>query len=252
MEPGRRGRGGRQLLDVTTFCLLHGNWHGPWCWDALIAELEARGHAAVAPELPIDDPETGWEERAAPALSALGGVAGPVAIVVHSGSSGYGALVAARLDDPLLVYLCPRLNPFPSPADAPEVFRPGFPFPPRRPDGANVWEREAAIEAMYPRLSRAKAEELADRLRPAAPPAGEFPLPGHPDVATSLIYASEDEFFEPGWERFMARELLGVEPIEIPGGHFPMVENPKRLADLLDRLAHEHVSVNERRRIRPS
>jgi hypothetical protein len=35
----------------------------------------------------------------------------------------------------------------------------------------------------------------------------------------------------------MARELLGVEPIEIPGGHFPMVEDPERLADLLDRLA---------------
>jgi pimeloyl-ACP methyl ester carboxylesterase len=31
-----------------------------------------------------------------------------------------------------------------------------------------------------------------------------------------------------------------VEPIEIPGGHFPMVEDPKALADLLDRLAREH------------
>ena len=34
----------------------------------------------------------------------------------------------------------------------------------------------------------------------------------------------------------MARELLGVEPIEIPGGHFPMLEDPERLAELLDRL----------------
>ncbi|MDX6623054.1 MAG: hypothetical protein QOE75_986, partial [Solirubrobacterales bacterium] len=101
------------------------------------------------------------------------------------------------------------------------------------------WEREAAIEAMYPRLDRATAEELADRLRPTAPPAGEFPLAGHPDVATALVYASDDEFFEPEWERFMARELLGVDPIEIPGGHFPMVEDPAGLADLLDRLARE-------------
>jgi pimeloyl-ACP methyl ester carboxylesterase len=206
----------------------------------LVGALRARGLEAVAPDLPIDDAKTGWEERVAPALEALEGVAGPVVIVVHSASSGYGALVAARLDDPLLVYLCPRLSPFASPPDAPAVFRPGFPFPPRRPDGANVWEREAAIEAMYPRLPRDTAEELADRLRPTAPPAGEFPLPGHPEVATSLIYASEDEFFEPEWERFMARELLGVEPIEIPGGHFPMIEDPEALADLLDRLAREH------------
>ena len=37
----------------------------------------------------------------------------------------------------------------------------------------------------------------------------------------------------------MARELLGVEPIEIPGGHFPMLEDPEALAELLDRLARE-------------
>ncbi len=193
----------------------------------------------MAPDLPIDDPRTTWEERAEPASRALEGVAGPVAIVVHSASSGYGAMVAARLDDPLLVYLCPRLTPFDSPPGAPEVFRPGFPFPPRRPDGSNLWEREAAIDAMYHHLDRATAEELADRLRPTAPPAGEFPLAGHPDVATALVYASEDEFFEPEWERFMARELLGVDPIEIPGGHFPMVEDPEGLAELLDRLARE-------------
>ena len=70
-----------------------------------------------------------------------------------------------------------------------------------------------------------------------APPPGEYPLPGHPDIPTELVYAADDEFFEPAWERFMARELLGIEPIEIPGGHFPMLEDPDALADLLDRLA---------------
>jgi pimeloyl-ACP methyl ester carboxylesterase len=58
-------------------------------------------------------------------------------------------------------------------------------------------------------------------------------------VATVLIYATDDEFFEPVWERFAAREVLGVEPIEIPGGHFPMLEDPDSLAELLDRLARE-------------
>ncbi|MGZ8665643.1 MAG: alpha/beta fold hydrolase [Solirubrobacterales bacterium] len=225
---------------MATFGLIHGSWHDGSSWSRLIGPLRARGHAALAPDLPIDDPATGWEERVEPVLAALEGVHGQVVVVVHSGGSGYGALVADRLDGPLLVYLCPRLNPFPSPPGAPETFRPGFPFPPRRPDGTNAWEREAAIEAMYPRLSAGAAEELADALRPTGPPADDFPLPGHPDVATSLIYASEDEFFEPDWERYMARELLGVEPIEIPGGHFPMAEDPETLAEVLDRLAREH------------
>lgn len=55
-----------------------------------------------------------------------------------------------------------------------------------------------------------------------------------------LVFAADDEIFEPDWERFMARELLGIEPIEIPGGHFPMAENPGALAELLDRLARAH------------
>ena len=32
----------------------------------------------------------------------------------------------------------------------------------------------------------------------------------------------------------MARELLGIDPIEIPGGHFPMAEDPAGLSDLLE------------------
>jgi pimeloyl-ACP methyl ester carboxylesterase len=70
-----------------------------------------------------------------------------------------------------------------------------------------------------------------------AMPKGDYPLQTHPDNPTVLIYAAQDELFEPEWERFMARELLGVEPIEIPGGHFPMVEDPDALAALLDRVA---------------
>lgn len=105
-----------------------------------------------------------------------------------------------------------------------------------------VWDPDAAVDAMYRRLEPEAGRALADRLRPAISPPDEFPLPGHPDVPTVLIYATEDEIFEPAWERFMARELLGIEPIEIPGGHFPMVEDPIALANLLDRLAHEHAT----------
>jgi pimeloyl-ACP methyl ester carboxylesterase len=56
-------------------------------------------------------------------------------------------------------------------------------------------------------------------------------------VPTALIYATDDEFFAPEWERFVARDVLGVEPIEISGGHFPMLEHPDALAELLHRLA---------------
>ena len=100
-----------------------------------------------------------------------------------------------------------------------------------------VWEPEAAVAAMYPRLPSETGRRLASRLRPGASPVGAYPLTEHPDVATTLIYTSDDEFFTPEWERFVARELLATEPIEIPGGHFPMIEDPDALAELLDSVA---------------
>jgi pimeloyl-ACP methyl ester carboxylesterase len=98
-------------------------------------------------------------------------------------------------------------------------------------------EPDDAIREMYPRLSPQAAREAAGRLRPSTSPLDSYPLSAPPDVATALIYTTDDEFFPPEWERFVAREVLGVDPIELPGGHFPMLERPEELADLLDRLA---------------
>jgi pimeloyl-ACP methyl ester carboxylesterase len=189
--------------------------------------------------MPFDDPAAGFEARVGPALAALEGVPGPVIVVGHSASSAYAAFVAEATPGSLLVHLCPRLGPFPPPTGAPDTFRRDFPKPSSNAAGLVVWDTESAIDSMYARLPRETARTLAERLRPGAP-AAQYPLPGHPDVPTVLVYATDDEIFEPAWERFMARELLGIEPIEISGGHFPMVENPEALADLLDRLSREH------------
>jgi pimeloyl-ACP methyl ester carboxylesterase len=37
---------------MTTFVLVHGAWHGAWCWEKVVPLLEARGHRAIAPDLP--------------------------------------------------------------------------------------------------------------------------------------------------------------------------------------------------------
>jgi pimeloyl-ACP methyl ester carboxylesterase len=232
-----RGRAADRHPWVATFCLLHGAWHDGSCWARLIAELGARGHEAVAPELPLHDPEAGFQRRIQPALRALEGVDGQLVIVGHSASSGYAVLVVAQRPGSLLIHLCPRLGQFPPQPGAPPTFRAGFPFPVSNGEGATVWDPNAAIAAMYARIAPGTARALAARLRPTTPPSDEFPLAGHPDVPTALVYATDDEIFEPAWERFMARQLLGIEPVEIPGGHFPMLEDPAALAELLDRLA---------------
>jgi pimeloyl-ACP methyl ester carboxylesterase len=32
--------------------LVHGAWHGSWCWEKVVPLLEARGHRVLAPDLP--------------------------------------------------------------------------------------------------------------------------------------------------------------------------------------------------------
>ena len=222
---------------MATFGLLHGAWHDASCWDPLTEQLDALGHATTAPGLPLHDPTAGYEQRIRPALDALDGAEDPVVVVAHSQSSALGPLVAAARPVSLLVYLCPRMGGFEPPDGAPGAFREGFPFPPARPDGATMWDPEAAIEVMYPRLAPETARDLAQHLRPMAMPPDDYPLRDHPDVPTALIYAADDEFFEPAFERFMAREFLGIDAIQIPGGHFAMAEDPEGLAELLDDLA---------------
>jgi hypothetical protein len=182
---------------VATFCLIHGNWHDGSSWAKLAPVLRARGHVVLTPDLPFDRPGLTYGDRARPALDALVDAEPPFVVVGHSVGSAEAGLIAAERDVNLLVYVCPRLGEFPAPPDAPAVFRAGFPFPPRRGDGTMVWDPQSAIAAMYPRLDPGTAADLAQRLRPGASPAGDYPLSAPPAIPTALIYTTDDEFFTP-------------------------------------------------------
>jgi pimeloyl-ACP methyl ester carboxylesterase len=229
---------------VATFCLLHGKWHDGGCWDPLVVELERRGHRCVAPDLPFGDPAAGHEQRARPALEALGGAAEPVVVVGHSLSAGIAAIVAAHAGASLVVYLCPApTGPFGGLGIEVRQIREGFPFPPDREDGTSAWEPDAAIAAMYPRLPPDSARVLAARLRPASTNPDAYPLDAHPDIPSLLVLATEDEFFEPEWSRRAARAALGSRAVEMETGHFPMIESPGELAAVLERGVRECASA---------
>jgi Alpha/beta hydrolase family len=69
---------------VTTFALVHGAWHGPWCWERLRPELEARGHRILAVDLPSEDPSLGSADYAAVVTRALDDFDDDVVVVGHS------------------------------------------------------------------------------------------------------------------------------------------------------------------------
>ncbi len=77
------------------FILVHGGFHGAWCWERVVPELEALGHEAVAIDLPGHgeraDEEVTVEARRDAILAVMRG--GDV-LVGHSGG-GYDISIAA-------------------------------------------------------------------------------------------------------------------------------------------------------------
>jgi pimeloyl-ACP methyl ester carboxylesterase len=221
---------------VATFALIHGAWHDHTCWDRLAPLLRDAGHAVVAPDLPKEDPEADLADYARTVIDALGD-ADDVVVVGHSFGSDTAAHVAAARPVGLVVYLCPRLGAVRAPEGAPRVFRPGF--RPSRLPGMTFWRPEDAIRTMYAGLDAETARTTAATLGPQVDVDGPR-LSRLPDVPTEVVIARDDEAFTPDWSRWAARTLAGVEPIEIDGGHFPMLERPRELAELLAGLRARH------------
>ncbi|ABW68968.1 alpha/beta fold hydrolase [Desulfosudis oleivorans] len=99
---------------MSTFVLVHGSWHGAWCWYRLIPLLEAAGHRVIAPDLsgfgrdktPIAEigPDT-WARDIGRILDAA---PEPVLLVGHSrGGMVISQAAEARPDKVrALIYLC--------------------------------------------------------------------------------------------------------------------------------------------------
>jgi pimeloyl-ACP methyl ester carboxylesterase len=91
---------------VTMFALVHGAWHGAWCWEKVTPLLQQAGHDVVAPDLPCDDGSADFDTYADMMCSALQGCDDDVVVVGHSLGGPTATLVAARRPARHLVYLC--------------------------------------------------------------------------------------------------------------------------------------------------
>jgi pimeloyl-ACP methyl ester carboxylesterase len=125
------------------------------------------------------------------------------------------------------------------PEDEPPYQRAGFEPPPVDADDRSWWPHDRAIGQLYGRLEHELAETLARRLRPQprAVFTAPYPLERPPATPSAFLYTREDELFDDHWSRWISRALLGIDPIELPGGHFPMLEHPALLASTLERAS---------------
>jgi len=103
---------------MATFVLIHGAGDVGWYWHLVEAELRARGHDAVAPDLPCDDDSAGLTEYADAVVRAIGDRTDLV--VVAQSAGGFTApLVCERVPAMLLVLIAPMI---PAPGEAPEDY----------------------------------------------------------------------------------------------------------------------------------
>ena len=229
---GAARRAGRLAAPVSTFALVHGAWHGGWCWERLTPELERRGHRrscgrpavrrprrAVRPTTPTVVVERPRRTRGTTSSSSA--TRSPA---TRSRSSPRGRPVRR------LVFLCALIaqpgassstSSTPSATCSSPATRPGS----RRPTSGRC---AAAVDFAIARrrctrLRRGRRRAAFDRLRPQAstPYFAPCSLDAFPDVPATYVVAAEDRIVNPAWSRRAAAERLGVEAIELPGGHSP-------------------------------
>jgi pimeloyl-ACP methyl ester carboxylesterase len=102
-------------------------------------------------------------------------------------------------------------------------------------DGAVTWDLDVGVQAFYQACDPDTALWAAARLRPQVWTTSQeiSPLDRWPACELVSIVCADDEVLSPEWSRRITRDVLGLEPVELPGGHSPMLAIPVELADAL-------------------
>lgn len=204
------------------FVLVHGAWHGSWCFRYLAEELEDRGHDVDAVHLPCEEVGLTLHDHAA----VVG--AQPDAVVLgHSFGAQTAALVTARTH----VYLAgvlPVEDPFR------ECFRPEFTGTVRDELGRSYWpDADTCAAKMYPDCTRTQSDWAFAQLRRQAQVATVASSFGKGDVVLATM---RDAAIDPEWQVRTAK-AHGARVIELDAGHSPFFTQPDELADVLDGIA---------------
>ena len=237
---GLRGRSPRAA--VRTFALVHGGAHGAWCWERLVPELEARGHRAVAMDLPIEDESAGASRYADIVMDAVAGEPDDLVVVGHSLGGLTIPLVAERRPVGRLVFLCAAMpDPGRSFVDQwqtdPDMLGLGFADFDVEADNEGKLT-EMAADLFYNDCPPDVVAGAVPRLRRQAvlPVTEVTPLTSWPDVERTYVLCRDDHAIQAEWSRRTARRRLGVDPVELPGSHSPFLSRPAELADVLARV----------------
>ena len=238
---------------MANFVLVHGAWHGGWCWQRVAEALQKDGHRVHAVTL------TGLGERAhllSPAITldthiddVLGLIEAEelqdVVLAVHSYAGMIGTAVADRMGQRIrhLVYVDAVL---PKPGESWSSTQSSatqqqrlaaaqaslhFSFPPPDPEvfGLKDADREWVMRRQTPHPGNTYQAPLQFDAQRVAAVARTFVSCTQPALATiepSRLRARDPQFWDGAW-------LPGASYTELQTGHDPMVSEPAAMVQLL-------------------
>jgi pimeloyl-ACP methyl ester carboxylesterase len=224
------------MTEVGDVVLIHSTGQGAAGWERVVRALGERGRAAHAVELP-SDPGLRAADYTERVRRQVGPVAAPV-VLAHSGAGPLLPAAARALNARHQVWLAAWV-PDPEASfiedtgrNLAAAFNPAW-------IGKDPTEDDAVAAAfLYHDCDDATLDWALSTRRLFVPRAvyGER-LALAPEIPSTYVVAAKDRTIRPGWQRRMARERLGVEPVELPTGHCPNVSRPRRLAELLVEVA---------------
>jgi pimeloyl-ACP methyl ester carboxylesterase len=234
------------------FVLVHGAWHGAWCWKKVVPELERLGHTVSTPDLPGlgDDPTPAASvtlgDYATRIAAVLDAHPEPSILVGHSmGGMAISAAAELRPEKILrLVYLCAFLPRSGESLLTLEELNPDPRVPPHiRPDkeGFTAMIALNAVEEVF--YHDCSPEDIAGakaRLRPQSflPLKAPVTLTGRKfgRIPRTYIECTEDRAIVIVFQRLMHRLSPCDDVVTLATSHSPFLSAPERLAAALSNL----------------
>jgi pimeloyl-ACP methyl ester carboxylesterase len=245
------------------FVLVHGGFHGAWCWAKLTPELEVLGHEVVAIDLPGAGERMHERATLASWRGALREVVEDGDVLVGHSQGGFGiSLAADEVPDKIarLVYLsaavpiqgksqieaAPQANDWPETIGLPEEdYRAIIELPEQGPCVA-ITNPEAANKVFYHDCTPEDQAWAFERLTPLviAPTLEPFDIPRfwEAPIPRDFIMCSDDYSHPVSSDNEFMRRLGLSTCFSIRSSHSPFVSRPAETAQLLDLCARGTLS----------